>query len=186
MPNNSIMSSPRSSSRWWPGDQDISMTETYSPRASSVGGYSAATDDTNSVITLPVLQAPATTMPARLLAGRSTPEVMRKIESASPETARHVAMRMYESLKRHGLRDEAGRAFRRERDDGDIELEEVKEGGEVRKKSEDLLGMEYLLKDGFVSYLRDVAKITPPIPQQVRERSGLLGAQLGVEFEPET
>ncbi|KAI8027101.1 ABC transporter G family member 38 [Camellia lanceoleosa] len=173
MPNNSIMSSPCSSSRWWPGDQDISIAETYSPRAPSVGGYSAATDDTNSVITLPVLQAPATTMPARLLAGGSTPEVMRKIESASPEMARHVAMRMYESLKRHGLRDEAGRAFRRESDGGEIELEEVKEGGEVRKKSEDLLGMEYLLKDGFVSYLRDVAKITPPIPQQVVRFSGI-------------
>jgi hypothetical protein len=72
---------------------------------------------------------------------------------------------MYESMKRHGLREEAGKVVGKEEN----EIEEIKEGGvdRVRRKSEDLMGMDYLLRDGFVSYLRDMAKITPPIPQQV-------------------
>ncbi|KAF9618325.1 hypothetical protein IFM89_000960 [Coptis chinensis] len=70
---------------------------------------------------------------------------------------------MYDSLKKHGLRNEVVMTL-----GGDaIEAEELKEvelGGS--KKVEELMGMEYLLKDGFVSYLRDVVRITTPIPQQ--------------------
>ncbi|OMP09385.1 hypothetical protein COLO4_05497 [Corchorus olitorius] len=33
--------------------------------------------------------------------------------------------------------------------------------------------MDYLLRDGFVTYLRDVARISPPIPQQVVRFSGI-------------
>lgn len=96
----------------------------------------------------------------------TSPQVRQKIEKASPKTARDVALRMYESMKRHGLREEAGKAL--------FEIEEMEEEDEdengvtmKKKKSEELLGMDYLLKDGFVSYLRDMARITPPIPQQV-------------------
>ena len=100
--------------------------------------------------------------------GEASPEVRCKIENASPETARHVALRMYESMKRHGLTGEASEALRRDGGGGGMTEEKMVEGeGEVRKKSEELMGMDYLLKDGFVSYLRDVARITPPIPQQV-------------------
>jgi len=94
-----------------------------------------------------------------------SPENQYKIENVYPATTRHAALRIYESLKRHWLRDEAGKAFGREA----AEIEEVK-GEEVDgdgKKNEELLGMEYILRDGFVSYLRDMARITPPVPQQV-------------------
>ncbi|XP_057493189.1 ABC transporter G family member 31-like [Actinidia eriantha] len=151
-------------------EDDVSTLETHSPRPSSVD-----LGESDSVITLPVHRARMlhSTRPRTSsveLSGSFTSEVQYRIESASPDTARNVALRMYESLKRHGLREEVGRAFTRE-------IEEVK-GGEVndngvRRKSEDLMGMEYLLKDGFVSYLRDVAKITPPIPQQVVRFSGI-------------
>ncbi|XP_059654383.1 ABC transporter G family member 39-like [Cornus florida] len=161
--SNNLMTSPLTSTRWDEGD--MSLPENYSPRPSSVGACSARSN--NSVVTQPTYVA---NMPA-LRSGGSTPEVQKRIENASPETARYVALRMYKSLKRHGLRDEVGRAFET------TEVEEVKDGGGevngVRKKSEELMGMEYLLKDGFVSYLRDVARITPPIPQQVVRFSGI-------------
>ena len=72
---------------------------------------------------------------------------------------------MYKSLKKHGLQVEAGKAVEIE----SSEIEEIKEEevDGIDKKSEELLGMEYMLRDGFVSYLRDMARITPPIPQQV-------------------
>lgn len=122
----------------------------------------------DSVITLPTqgTVTPATTRAnTPVFSGGASPEIRRKIANASPETARHVALRMYESMKRHGLREEAGKVVGKEEN----EIEEIKEGGvdRVRRKSEDLMGMDYLLRDGFVSYLRDMAKITPPIPQQV-------------------
>ncbi|GLT57098.1 hypothetical protein SLA2020_300950 [Shorea laevis] len=101
----------------------------------------------------------------------SSPEDRARIGNASPETARHVALRMYESMKRHGLGEEAGKVF-------NDEIEEVKgvgegEGDGVGKKSKELLGMEYLLKEGFVNYLHDMAKITPPILRQVVRFSGI-------------
>ncbi|KAF9594335.1 hypothetical protein IFM89_030464 [Coptis chinensis] len=94
----------------------------------------------------------------------SSPEVRYKIENSSPETTKYLALRMYGSLKKHGLRNEVVMALGGD----DVEAEELKEvelGGS--KKVEELMGMEYLLKDGLVSYLRDVVRITPPIPQQV-------------------
>ncbi|KAK6911685.1 ABC transporter-like, ATP-binding domain [Dillenia turbinata] len=158
---------------WWGGSDDIELaTSTISQRPSSVDGvYSAMTD---SFVTLTIDGGIDTPSREAIYgkAGQSTPEIKRKLENASPETARYVALRMYESMKRHGLRREASKAFERE----EAEIEEIKdgeEGGGVRKRSEDLLGMEYLLKDGFVSYLRDVARITPPIPQQVVRFSGI-------------
>ncbi|CAK9181178.1 unnamed protein product [Ilex paraguariensis] len=155
--------SPPSNTTWWPGD-DTSIAETYSSRRSSVAEYSVRSD---SIITLPIQGSETPTTRANMAgaSGGSTPEVRHKIESASPETARHIAMRMYKSLRRHGLKDEVGQAFTRD----EPEIEEVKEDDAtgMRKKSEELMGMEYLLRDGFVSYLRDVARITPPIPQQV-------------------
>ncbi|KAK2977191.1 hypothetical protein RJ640_008816 [Escallonia rubra] len=168
MPTNSI-SSP-SDTIWWPGE-DIPIAETYSPRPSSISGYSVLSD---SVITLPVTTHGDEEMPQKIppISGGSTPEVRHKLENASPETARYVALRMYQSLKRHGLKDEVGKAFTR---DG-AEIEEVREGhagNDISKKSEELMGMQYLMRDGFVSYLRDVARITPPIPQQVVRFSGI-------------
>jgi hypothetical protein len=136
-------------------------------RPSSVGSNHISVVG-DSVITLPTqgTVTPATTRAnTPVFSGGASPEIRRKIANASPETARHVALRMYESMKRHGLREEARKVVGKEEN----EIEEIKEGGvdRVRRKSEDLMGMDYLLRDGFVSYLRDMAKITPPIPQQV-------------------
>ena len=75
-------------------------------------------------------------------------------------------MRLYESMKRRGLREEAREAIKREEQGGDggkVEGEE-EDDDEEKKKREELMGMEFLMKDGFVSYLRDMARITPPIP----------------------
>ncbi|WCJ26876.1 ABC transporter G family member 36 [Euphorbia peplus] len=101
-----------------------------------------------------------------VFSGGASPEIRYKIENASAETARNVALRMYESMKRHGLREEASKAMGDKDSDG---MEMLEDG----RKTEELLGMEYLLRDGFVSYLRDMAKITPPIPQQVVRFSGV-------------
>ncbi|KAA8545286.1 hypothetical protein F0562_020070 [Nyssa sinensis] len=106
MPNNSLSSLP--TSPVWAADHDTPMAGTYSPRPSSVSGYSASTD---SVITLPTQGAETPIRWAMVpgMSGGSTPEFRNKIDNASPETARHVALRMYESLKRNGLRDEVVR-----------------------------------------------------------------------------
>ncbi|KAJ0078484.1 hypothetical protein Patl1_23940 [Pistacia atlantica] len=107
----------------------------------------------------------------------TSPQVRQQIEKASPKTARDVALRMYQSMKRHGLREEAAKAL--------FEIEEMEEqedeNGVImkKKKSEELLGMDYLLKDGFVSYLRDMARITPPIPQAGSGKSTLLEVLAG-------
>ncbi|KAI6695438.1 hypothetical protein NL676_023148 [Syzygium grande] len=177
MANNSPVSPP--SNMMWGQLEDNNANEIEARRLPFLSEHTARSDA--SVITLPV---PGTTTPmtpvtprgvhrgrARFSGGSSL-EVQRKIENASPETVRHAALRMYESLKRHGLRSEAGRAFAREAE-GDVE--EIRNEGDegVRKKAEELMGMEYLLKNGFVSYLRDMAKITPPIPQQVVRFSGI-------------
>ncbi|KAF8401251.1 hypothetical protein HHK36_012183 [Tetracentron sinense] len=148
---------------WWVGDNRL-FTDAYSPEPSSIDTEYYARSE--SVVSVPARGTETPTTQGKMpgFSGCPSPEVQYKIESASPETTKYIALRMYESMKRHGLRDEANKAFRRE----EIEIEEVKEGEvEVTKKSEELMGMEYLLKDGFVSYLRDMARITPPIPQQV-------------------
>nr|POE57786.1 hypothetical protein CFP56_14040 [Quercus suber] len=150
---------------WWVRD-DIELSNMQSPGPSSV--YSESSTKSDTVITLPVTGTvtPMTpTIGAKIpeISGGLSPIIQYKIENASPETARHVALRMY--LKRHGLQVEAGKAVEIE----STEIEEIKEEevDRVEKKSEELLGMEYKLRDGFVSYLRDMARITPPIPQQV-------------------
>lgn len=84
-------------------------------------------------------------------------EALAKIGAASPDTAPRVAVWLYESLDRQGHRREADRAFR------DATVAPIE--GEGAKL--ELLGMECLLKDGLVSYLKDFTKITPAIPKQV-------------------
>ena len=81
-----------------------------------------------------------------------------------------MAVRLYESLGRHGLRHEADRAFR----DAVVAAAEDSPaadggggGGAPAPVERELTGMACLLKDGFVGYLRELAKITPPVPKQV-------------------
>lgn len=174
----------------WGQLEDNNANEIEARRLPFLSEHTARSDA--SVITLPVPRTATTMTPltprgvhrgrARFSGGSSL-EIQRKIENASPETARHAALRMYESLKRHGLRSEAGRAFAREAE-GDVE--EIRNEGDegVRKKAEELMGMEYLLKNGFVSYLRDMAKITPPIPQQVNCNVTLSLYSLRATYKP--
>lgn len=169
MTNNSLSSS---SDFTWLVCDDIELSRMHSPRASSIYSEQYSTKSDGTVIlggpgmTTPLTPVTPTT-PAKVpeTSGGVSPEVRHKIENASPETARHVALRMYKSLKRHGLQDEVGKAFERESTEIEEPEEEAVDG--ARKKREELLGMEYMLRDGFVSYLRDMARITPPIPQQV-------------------
>lgn len=95
--------------------------------------------------------------------GSSTPEVQKKLEDADPENVHEVAMRLYKTLKLHGLSSQAERAFRH------LNQIHAKADNDHQKErdSEDLVGMEYMLKNGIVSYLRDFARITPPLPRQV-------------------
>ncbi|KAL3725768.1 hypothetical protein ACJRO7_030749 [Eucalyptus globulus] len=179
MANDSLASPPPNT--MWMQQEDHYAGEIDEPRRSFLSEHTRRSDGPRrsfltehtrrsdaSVITLPV-PGTSTLMSARFSAASSL-DMGRKIESASPETAKHVALRMYKSLKTHGLRSEARGAFTREVE-GDVisDVEAIKNEGDEggRRKSAELLGMEYLLKDGFVSYLRDMAKITPPIPQQV-------------------
>jgi hypothetical protein len=78
-------------------------------------------------------------------------------------------VRLYESLGRHGLRREADRAFRDAAadDDGDGDAPEGGGGAVDAVAEPELTGMACLLKDGFVGYLRELTKITPPVPKQV-------------------
>ncbi|CAN6338630.1 unnamed protein product [Urochloa humidicola] len=109
--------------------------------------------------------------------GSETPVTRARIAAASPGTARRVAVRLYESLGRHGLRREADRAFRdaaAAADDGDGVAPAADGGGGGGGFTEpELTGMECLLKDGFVGYLRELAKITPPVPKQVVKFCGI-------------
>lgn len=152
----------------WTGD-DPFLASKHSASTSSIrSGYSAISESTIIVSA----GGNETPMTRARMAGASTlssPEIQSKIENGSLETTRRVAIRLYESMKRRGLREEAREAIRREEHGGNggkVEGEE-EEDDEERKKREELMGMEYLMKDGFVSYLRDMARITPPIPQQV-------------------
>ncbi|KAJ4836594.1 hypothetical protein Tsubulata_030481, partial [Turnera subulata] len=172
---------------WWTRNEMFEQSSDHpSPRRSSLVG-SEPISRSDSGITLPTQGTATPTSPLTedysehtsmgkesvitsnpdtlaFLRGAASPDIRHRIENASPETARQVALRMYESMKRHGLRGEAGRVMDKE---DDSEIREVKEGVDEDRRSEELMGMEYLLRDGFVSYLRDMAKITPPIPQQV-------------------
>lgn len=85
------MSSPSSSTTWRPKEDPISIAETYSQRLSSVSANSDLRGD--SFVTLPTTtQGGINFIPADT--GGSTPEILRKKESASAEAARLMAMRM--------------------------------------------------------------------------------------------
>ncbi|KAL6623571.1 hypothetical protein ACP70R_033450 [Stipagrostis hirtigluma subsp. patula] len=117
-------------------------------------------------------ETPATRARTPGLSRCASPEARARIGAASPATARRVAVRLYESLGRHGLRHEANQAFRDAADDATA-AEERSGGGGGGGGEAELTGMACLLKDGFVSYLREFAKITPPIPKQVVKFSGV-------------
>lgn len=153
---------------WWTGDDPIFASMHLASTSSICSGYSAISKST---IIVPTGGSETPMTPARMAGASalSSPEIQSKIENGSPKTTRRVAMRLYESMKRRGLREEAREAIKREEQGGDggkVEGEE-EDDDEEKKKREELMGMEYLMKDGFVSYLRDMARITPPIPQQV-------------------
>ncbi|PON69613.1 ABC transporter, G [Parasponia andersonii] len=177
MAENSSSSSLKSFT-WWFNDgnydeDDIELGGMQSPRPSSVcsndHSMRSGSMATLSGITTPTM-TPTTmrhVMPKH--SGIESPEVRHKLEKASPGTTRQIALRMYDSMKRNGLSDEASKALSQKdehNDDHDYGIQVVTDDG-VRKRREELMGMDYLLKDGFVSYLRDMARITPPIPQQV-------------------
>jgi hypothetical protein len=61
----------------------------------------------------------------------------------------HVALTMHESMKRNGLRKEAGKIICKEEN----EIKEIKEEGVDQVNYEEVLRMDYLLRDGFVGYL---------------------------------
>ncbi|CAL1407763.1 unnamed protein product [Linum trigynum] len=156
---------------WWARD-DVELTEPNSTRPSFMSEDISVVSDTV-MITLPTggtttPLTPTTTNgpPMMLFSGGASPDIRHKIENASPTTARHVAMRMYQSMKKHGLREEATRVVAQDEEEYSTELGR-------KSESQELLGMEYMLRDGFVNYLRDMVKITPPIPQQVVRFSGI-------------
>ena len=68
------------------------------------------------------------------------------IENAS------LGMDMHESMKRNGLRKEAGKITCEEEN----EIKEMKGEGVDQVNHEEVLRMDYLLRDGFVGYLRDM------------------------------
>lgn len=160
---------------WWTGDDPIFASRHSASTSSICSGYSAISKSTI-IVPAEGSETPMTRMRMTRVSALSSPEIQSKIENGSPETTRRVAMRLYESMKKRGLREEAREAIKREEHGGDRgKLEGEEEDDEERKKREELMGMEYLLKDGFVSYLRDMARITPPIPQQVTVTSFPLG-----------
>ena len=87
---------------------DIKLTNMQSPGPSSV--YSEYSTKSDMVVTMtPTIRAKMPEISSGL-----SPKIQYKIDNASPEAARHVAPRMYNSLKRHGFQVEAGKAFERE------------------------------------------------------------------------
>ena len=147
--------SATASSRWW---SSSSLTDD-------------ADDADSVVVVVPAggYETPATRARMPGLSRCASSEALARIGAASPGTARRLAVRLYESLGRHGLRREAGRAFRdavAAADDEDAQAD-GEGGGAVAGR--ELTGMACLLKDGFVGYLRELAKITPPVSKQVRE-----------------
>jgi len=132
-------------------------------------GDNNADDECGVVVVVPATgsETPATRARMPGLSRCASPEARARIGAASPGTARRVAVRLYDSLRRHGLRQEADRAFR------DAAADEVPAdggGGGAAADERELTGMACLLKDGFVGYLRELAKITPPVPKQVIKR----------------
>jgi len=74
------------------------------------------------------------------------------IENPSLGMDRHVALRMHESIKRNGLRKEAGKIICKEEN----EIKEIKEEGVDQVNYEEVLRMDYLLRDSFGGYLSDI------------------------------
>ncbi|KAL6008711.1 hypothetical protein ACLOJK_021937 [Asimina triloba] len=152
----------------WIRDHQPGFSCGESPSASSVSSRYTGTNGSVILVPVPGTETPATR--AKMAGvGCLSPEALTKIENASPDATKRAVLRLYERLKSHGLREEAHQALHREDDgvDGDEGGKEEEEKEEEGRRRGELLGMEYLLKDGFVSYLRDMARITPPIPQQV-------------------
>ncbi|TVU49709.1 hypothetical protein EJB05_01035, partial [Eragrostis curvula] len=148
---------------------------TPSWRASSTSTTSDYDDDGGSIgdaveVVVPVQgsETPATRARMPGLSRCASPEARARIAAASPGTARRVAVRLYESLGRHGLRREADHAFRDAAEETTAPAP-AEEGDGDRE----LTGMACLLKDGLVSYLREFAKITPPVPKQVVKFYGI-------------
>jgi hypothetical protein len=65
------------------------------------------------------------------------------IENPSLGMDRHVALRMHESIKRNGLRKEAGKIICKEEN----EIKEIKEEGVDQVNYEEVLRMDYLLRE---------------------------------------
>ncbi|CAN6343362.1 unnamed protein product [Urochloa humidicola] len=150
------------------GRSSATPTARMSSRWSSYSSFSmtddAATDGGNG-------GAVVVMVPAR---GSETPATRARIAAASPGTARRVAVRLYESLGRHGLRREAERAFRDAAADASTDVDApAADGGGGGGAEQELTGMACLLKDGFVGYLKELAKITPPVPKQVVKFCGI-------------
>ncbi|MCO5592667.1 hypothetical protein L7F22_046670 [Adiantum nelumboides] len=137
------------------GQSDISTPFTYQD-------IPAFTGDQGKLFVVPVRGSETPLTRAKLpgINGSSTPEVRRKLESSDPENVHQVAMRLYKSLKLHGLFSEAEKAFRHIN-------EAPAKSGHVDNDSEDLVGMEYMLKNGIVDYLCKFSRISPPLPRQV-------------------
>ncbi|CAD6267446.1 unnamed protein product [Miscanthus lutarioriparius] len=129
-------------------------------------------DDECGVVVVPArgTETPATRARMPGLSRCASPEARARIGAASPGTARRVAVRLYDSLRRHGLRQEANRAFR---DAVVADGDAAADGGGGGATEPELTGMACLLKDGFVGYLRELAKITPPVPKQVVKFCGI-------------
>ncbi|ERN03264.1 ABC transporter G family member 36 isoform X1 [Amborella trichopoda] len=102
----------------------------------------------------------------------SSHEVGHMINNASTDSLRRVALEWYENFKRNGLAKEAEKALREQFEGEELDGEGGDQGGILSEGGAHLVGMKYVLKDGFVSYLHEVAQITS-IPQQVVRFSGI-------------
>ncbi|KAL6847372.1 hypothetical protein ACP4OV_023225 [Aristida adscensionis] len=158
-------SSPCDATWRFPARHARSQSPARSPPATSWADGDGDGDGDGVVVVVPARgsETPATRARMPGLSRCASPEARARIGASSPATARRLAVRLYESLGRHGLRREADQAFRDAADAADAE-DGPGGGGEGEPE---LMGMACLLKDGFVSYLREFAKITPPVPKQL-------------------
>lgn len=149
--------------------RSASATPSWRWSSTSMTDAGDNTDDECGVVVVPArgTETPATRARMPGLSRCASPEARARIGAASPGTARRVAVRLYDSLRRHGLRQEADRAFR---DAVVADGDAAADGGGGGAAEPELTGMACLLKDGFVGYLRELAKITPPVPKQVIKR----------------
>lgn len=101
--------------------------------------------------------------------GSTTPYLQRRLARADTEDVQEAALKMYRMLKEHGLAAEAEQALEDTTDGKHPGPTRGLHTGGNEEEGDGLVGMDYILKNGIVSYLRDVAKLTPPLPQQVRD-----------------